>query len=406
MWSQFKNLILLILTASLALPAVAGKAPPASDYDQNPEQVFSEERTVTVTTTQRPPVSSAPISAIVKIDKDQSEVTYDVSRDLDRPALIDLNIMASEAWDALLDCNGQNLQKTRAMYLSGSFCSSATSKMKNFSHSLELFLSSAMVDDLFSSNSISCSQRNLCHVSVKSLWEGPRVALGYDPASTAETSALQNDFWIFKRALNQLPSQNFHPLLIQALLEHVAAGYPVNYGGYNCTGINCISLKKKTRTVVEIAGPGWGDIGYGQTIRNSKAYSNRMEWVSLFMGGGPIRSPLEFETADGSLMILRRAMIASRILNHISVGQMTCSDWGLWPKASLELLGIFGQSRIFMHYHTEKNRDLTFLAIRLADACQTPIQRRLLVVGSTDSTGKGPEAAAFVGAWRKLYNRH
>ncbi len=132
---RFLTPLLMGLTLVLAHSVLAaGKAPRASDYDRSPEEVFNPTAVVedqdSGRVKQLSRILSGPVSGKLKSYSRVSEpqtfsLEYDAGTQLDWEALVELNNMASMAWDSLLACNGGNAMKALAQYVSGSFCESA-----------------------------------------------------------------------------------------------------------------------------------------------------------------------------------------------------------------------------------------------------------------------------------------
>ena len=102
---------------------------------------------------------------------------------------------------------------------------------------------------------------------------------------------------------------------------------------------------------------------------------------------------------------------------------LACADWGLWPKSSLNLVGMLAQSRYSFGRTSYESTDLDILAIRLSQTCKLPVDHALITPGSMnegEGTVKikapsigggisyigGPDAVAAVGAWRKILGLH
>lgn len=390
----------LMILSSQAF-AVRDQAPFASkNAQQTFIELFTEKRSRPISQTQETP-SSSDLSATVAVGNDRFDMTYKVSEQIDRSAIIELNSMADRAWQALMKCNNNNVEKVRVQYLSSSFCPQAAEEVKVFRESLNLFLSSAPVRHLDVSASLHCSVPLVCFLHVPN-----RISYSeYHPyLSSSLTVHSSVDISFFKTALNQLPNQNFHPLLFQALLEYLAAGFPMKYHNKLCDSQDC---GQWIRYPFEIR--------YSSNHRDLLAkYSKSMnpettplkKEVFLEMDGSTFIFP-ESELFDHGFARIWRAMVASRILNHISIGNMKCGDWGLWPEASLELLGVIGQSLgSGMISPSKTSVDFNLVSIRLSDACQIPIKKWTSDGSSSFYFISPAKAASTIGAWRTLYNRH
>lgn len=348
-----KIFLILSLVAGIVVPAFAvDKAPPASDYDKDPEQVFTFDRGL--------PFENDHL----QMDAIQANQNPAV----DWMALSDLNKKAQEAWQELLDCNGGDFNKSRAQYLSGEICKGASEKIRLLNSSVELFLSSTHVSEF-----------------------KPILAALYadDPAV-------------------------LHPLFAQILLEFMAAGYPVHYGTYSCQGHSCkmrsvLSGKQVVpeRMVYSEDNVEWRlrDPKRDLTIEAKKAMV--LSWIKASLDEIGLERPSLADPQNTSTTRIRSSLIASRLLKHIGAGQIHCSNWGFWPKASVELLQIYTWSVYELFGFSFKGNSHLPLFEKLSAVCQIekPQMPMMLTSGSTDQLG-GPEAASIVGAWRKLYNRH
>lgn len=422
---DLKNLILLIMTASLALPAAADKAPPASDYDKEPAQVFTPNRSVPVQNSNYQLDKSSALSASVQEDNgDVVTLNYDPALYFDWQILVDLNNSAAEAWQTLVRCNGGDENNARVQYQSGSLCREAATKMRLLFESVNMFIMSTDLEAFRMENVLKCTDASKCSEQFRVQENSARhrqysknnyadklvdIAFRYKPNQKVDPVVEKA-----KNLLSQFPNQNFHPLLIQVLFEHVAAGYPAHYGYSVCTSLNqyvCVltPVSKWQRIVLSSSDRRMPRARVSDPL---KVAEFEAEWsTSHYIDESlPPVSGSDQHSWTGTQRIVRNAALVMRLLNHMSVGQLSCSSWGLWPKATVELLGIYALARLRRGDHIlthiyEENKDSQLLALRLSDACNEGLGDNLLVPESTDSAG-GPEAASTIGAWRKLYNRH
>lgn len=431
--NSFKNFLAVLLnmglTLILSLPLwAANQAPPASDYDQSADRTFTNDPKFPfrVRQTETPPTALLSAEKDIKIRFDFSEdgrsivsLQYDISKFLDWTALQDLNHLADEAWSDLLSCNGGNSEKSVAQYRSGSFCKAAVQKMKNFTQSVALFLSSTMVQEMDPSKTLQCNGKIPCQwLAANSPYRMHRndhdykLLLGYNLAREKDLEKNSVGFGlksILRSCLDALPGQTYHPLLIQTLLEHLAAGYPIHYGTYTSGGarraLDFIFGQSRQPIILDSADIDWSIRGYTPNVVEDDKRESRFNWVQALTNDRELPVITESEDQDGSLTRLRRGLTALRLLTHMSVGHLEFSDWGFWPDASHHLLGVLAQAEY--HYKTTNfwSPSLSVLAMRLSHAGDRGIPYMTIIPGSMNST-HGPEAAAFVGAWRKLYNRH
>lgn len=421
--ASLKTTFLIALTLGFCTPLLAGTqvAPPASDYDYKPEYLFTAEEVIADPSADVSPALSAAswvsvanplLKSCPDCDPKPAEVVrfqFDASKYLDWSALMDLNHMAVEAWKALLTCSGGDAQKARGLYLAGTFCSAAESSMKNFSQSIALFLSSTMVNAFEPKQFLQCQGFEVCPGDLTSHFiMGWGLLTGYNPNDAVQ---MRSDFARdVKEYLDHLPTQDFHPLLIQAILENMAAGYPIFYGGFSCGGTRCaldlVSGQSRTKMVMSSDDLDWSLRGAEQNETDRQKRIFGLKWLDALATGKPLPVVSEAEASDGRLILLRKAMIASRLLAYMSVGKLNFANWGLWPKSTDLLISIFAQSRYWAGGADYPNQELKLLAMRLSDASKTPIRNWVIAPGSTDKSGHGPIATAFVGGWRTLYNRH
>ncbi len=234
--------------------------------------------------------------------------------------------------------------------------------------------------------------------------------MAYNPKHDREMSMHDSSFSM-NQMLGQLPAQSFHPLLIQAFLENLAAGYPLHYGTYTCGGARCALMLLAggpSRIVLDSEDIGWSLRGFSKNLEGDAKRIHTLQWVQSLLNGENLPVIPPSLSDNQNLQLLRRALTAARFLNHMGLGRLHFSDWGLWPRASLNMIGILAESEYQMPGRDYINPDVNLLAMRLSDLSQITIAHQIVVPGATnDREGLGgPNALSFIGAWRELYNRH
>lgn len=409
-----RQLTFFIICMLLSALARSVEIPPASDYDFAPEEVFSPQLAFKGIIPPAP-FTSYPESMTFSID--QSEQGKLLAQHVDWQSIIEMNRQASSVWTLMLSCSGHDEALARKNYLAHTLCPDAQAKLQQLRGQLNNFLSSTMADPLNLLDSLKCYKGNSevsCPYNIYYDFSTNQF-IGYNPLKKTSGEMLADGYL---RMLNSIPSPRFHFLLIQLLLEQVAAGYPLNYGGHLCGTLDLMCLSKTLligtdRMVVRSNVSDWYLPRYFKSEEQRRAI---VKWIDqVLTPNSPVPQLDPSLLFDTRLQLLRRGRMAARILNHMDLGPLHCDDWGLWPLASVDLVGILAQSRYDVGTAASSN-ELPILAIRLSDACRRSIPYTLLETGSLggglvvrDSwpSERNPiTAVRMVGAWRGLLSRY
>lgn len=404
----------------------AQKARPASDYDVSPEEHFLKDSSVQKEFQNLTP--QAEFSPRIELtgewgkifskkvyEKYETHFQWDASSALDWSALRELNQIAISTWEHILEEYKGDLPKFKSDYVRGRLKSSVKREMDIFFQSAQGFVASTMVEAFSPDQYIKCfgDKKKACpeklNIYFGLLPGSTSVIFGYDPKSTNQPH-LEDDLYFPSRLLEQLPQFSPHPLLVQAFLEILTAGYPLNYGTVNCGGVSCALrglVGGVRRIVLDSDDIEWSMRGYSNNFQEDQRRERYMEWTQNLLSARDSHRQLILpgEWQDPRLLLLRQSLTVSRLLNFISTGPLQCESWGLWPEKSVELLGMISQSEYSMKRRKYESQDLDFLSVRLSRACQVPYGHYMITSGSTDHLG-GPYATSRVGAWRQLYNQN
>jgi hypothetical protein len=433
------NLLLLTLTL-FTLNSMARELPSASDYDKNPEEVFNPQLTMKVPL--REPLQSvqtiSEFSAVlrdyyytfrVKEDKN-TQFKFSQDQALDWTTLVNLNNQAKQAWDLSLEIYKGNEEQLKDDYIRGRLKGEAKKAIQMLHHSIGLFLSSTTVQEFSLVNNLICSQNNNqinCPQSISRDFERKSsIVIGYsEEEGKSRGYPEQSADYVY--VLNHLAERHFHALFTQVLLEFIAVGYPINYGTYNCGGARCVlRLFNRSKIVLTSSDIEWSVRGYSTNAEGDQQRGRLMNYVNALLSSYHSSQALpvisEADSQDPKLILLRQGLTAARIINHLAASPLECADWGLWPLASLDLIGSLAQSTYDIGRTSFESVDLDIFAIRMSQTCHRPLKYSIIASGSMNpDEGEipisrppdrfgieyvgGPEAVSRIGAWRKLLSR-
>lgn len=426
------KLVLVLLFSTLTSGAL--ELPAASDYDKTPQQVFNQSQTLSIgqgTITNSLKLSleipefkvnyflgfQQPSINIVNINFSQEQAT-------DWSGLVDLNNQAQSAWTLSLEEYKGDEARLKQDYLEGRLLPVTRSAVLSLHQSVGLFLISTPVQEFSLNHLIKCthnSQTVVCpDVLSKKVESLKTLVFGYKEGVSPYDKMISD----YSSLLDRLPEKRFHPYLTQALLEYLSLGYPLNYGTYTCGGVRCLLFPRK-KIVLESDDISWSLRGYDRNAQGEVQRTQIMNYVQAlmneFFSSKSLPTLLDSDLANPKVKYLRQGMAASRILNHIGATPLTCADWGLWPKATVSMLGILAQSSHKIGNKDFITTDLDILTTRLSRSCGEPVVSAQVRPGSMDrgeglidiSTSQagekyyvsGPDATAMIGAWRKLLSR-
>ena len=417
-WSR-RAALLITLLIGLSSVAMAREIPRASDYDLDPSEVFTESQSrpwnseISTSNPYTQPIA-IPMNNILEAlhsydyslyghfypnqDPKPFETQWDASSALEWQDLQSLNQSAQELWLRMQRCHGSDA-KIRQAYVSGSLCREVREDFRQFRISIAGFLASTMAgpmrtDRLLKCFDISSHQQIECtDLNSISKYNKPKVALGYTKGEKT-TATFESIFGL----MDSLPAQVYHPLLIQVLLENLASGYPMNYGGYWH-----VALIPTRRAVITSDDMHLTFRGNESNHEADVQRANYYKWVTALLGDGDLPKMQPGELSDPKLQLLRQGIVAGRILSQFSAGTMNCSGWGLWPARSLELLGDISQSSYSVFDNLHPSKDLDILAMRLSRSCDIPIANSMIMPGAT---GTDTVELAKIGAWRSLLKQY
>ena len=431
---------IVLATLLISLASLATELPKASDYDMDPEQVFHSSAALPVPN--RSELRDIPVTSVVEafispyrfLEPSPNEKPYQISftqeNALDWPTLLALNNQAQQAWDLSMKIYNGDEARFREDYIRARLKPEAKKAIQMLHYSVGLFLSSSMVQEFSLVNSIKCSKENKtvsCPESISREFETKNsIVMGYSEIQKKELH-YPEQISIYTYVLDNLAEKHFHSLLTQVLLEFIAVGYPLNYGTYDCGGARCaLQLFNRSKIILGSDDIQWTIKGYVTNVDGDQERNRLLSYVTSLLNSYKSSQEIpvisDNELKNPKLIFLRQGLTAARLINHMAATKLDCADWGLWPKASLGLIGALAQSTYQMGRNSYESVDLDTFAIRLSRVCKLPVNYVNITPGSMNrGEGSlvmefpqserliqylgGPDVISMIGGWRKLLGR-